>query len=320
MFSRPFIERLILLLVGAYTTYYVGLIMMEKTMMLELGSKGSPEIKKKLEQLLKKELILNSHEESLLSMVVFPENIDIDMEDICGHFETKELIKNMVLKPLGKDYVKRHELLEPPNGIILYGPPGTGKTMLAKAIAKQLQGIFINFEISSIENKMYGESGKLIKALFTLAEKLKPCVIFMDELDGIAASRNPFDQSFVTGIKTFMFAQLDGIIKRDSNILFIGATNKLGDIDSAMKRRLRLHIPIILPDSKARKDIFSKQLKEPIMIDSEGMELLVKDTENFSGSDLYEICKLCAHLSVQKDVFPNITKEIAEKAINTFET
>lgn len=320
MFSRAFIERLILLLIGAYSTYYVGIIMMEKTMMLELGGNQSPEIKKKLEYLLHKKLILNSHEESLLSMIVFPEDIDVDMEDICGHSETKGLIQNMVLKPLSKDYVKCHELLEPPNGIIFHGPPGTGKTMMAKAIAKQLQGIFINFEMSSIENKMFGESGKLIKALFTLAEKIKPCVIFMDELDGIAASRNPFDQSFVTGIKTFMFAQLDGIVKKDSNILFIGATNKLCDIDSAMKRRLRLHIPIDLPDSDTRKDMFIKNLKEPIEIDCEAIDLLVKDSELFSGSDIREVSKICAHLSVQKEVFPSITKEIAKNAINTFET
>ena len=224
----------------------------------------------------------------------------------------------MVIKPLQSGQ-QTNLLLKPPNGIIFYGPPGTGKTMLAKAIAKEAGYVFMNFDMSSIENKMFGESAKLLKAMFSLADKIKPCVIFMDELDGFCSERNPFDQSFVNGLKTQMLTYLDGLESRDDKIVVVGATNKLNSVDKAMKRRMRLHIEVPLPDYESRKVILSKYLG-PAGVDLETIETFAKsiETAGFSGSDLHELCKYAAHL-VNEVGGSQITIDSLNAASKTFQ-
>ena len=110
----------------------------------------------------------------------------------------------------------------------------------------------------------------------------------IDELDGILGTRNDFDQSLVNEVKTIFLSEMDGIISRNPNVIFIVATNKLHSIDKAIKRRMRLHIEVPLPDKNARKKILELHLKKYCLdIDS-----ILKDTNGFSGSDLFELCKL----------------------------
>jgi SpoVK/Ycf46/Vps4 family AAA+-type ATPase len=229
----------------------------------------------------------------------------------------KKVINENILKPLqNSESYKECHLLEPPNGIILYGQPGTGKTMFAKAIAKSISCPFINFSIHTIENKMFGESAKILKGLFTLAQKLKPCVIFIDELDGFFSHRNSLDQSFVNGLKTQMLQHLDGIDERDPEVVIIGATNVIDSIDKAIKRRMRLHLKVELPDKKTRKLMFEHHLQNFGNLD---FDEAGEESRQCSGSDILEICKSAVHTaSIQKDDFKKLDQTILKQTIQHF--
>ena len=132
-----------------------------------------------------------------------------------------------------KKQIKSTHLLNVPNGVILYGPPGNGKTMFAKAMAYESKCNFINLCPSTFESQYHGESIKLLKGCFDLASKLKPCIIFLDELDGFLSQRNDFDQSHVNSIKTMFLSLMDGFNTRSEQVLVIGATNRLKSLDKA---------------------------------------------------------------------------------------
>jgi len=265
------------------------------------------------------ELSLTNHEKIIYSMVIDKKNINTSFKDIKGHSESKTLIESQIIKPLLSFKKPPHKLIQPPNGIILYGPPGTGKTMLTKALCKTSKMNFINFSTNVIENKMFGESSKLVNALFTLADKLKPCVVFIDEMDGFFGKRNDFEQSFITNLKTLFYMKMDGIIKRDNSIVFIGATNRLESIDPAMLRRMRVHVEISLPDWEARKNMLEENFDGILDFD---LDDLKTSTDGLSGSDINELCKIVANdkFDFKKKTFKTISKEDIEANIQNYLT
>ena len=191
--------------------------------------------------------------------------------------------------------------------LLIKGEPRTGKTMLVKALCKTLNMSFIVFEQSYIEQKMFGESAKMVKAVFTLAEKIKPCVIFIDEIYGIFGERSVVDQSFITGIKTQMLTYMDGIISRDPSVFIIGATNRLNAIDGALTRRMRTHIEIPLPSCNERIELFKTYLYENENID---YNTLADITDSFSGSDISEMCKIAYYTSEDEVSTDNVKDAI----------
>jgi SpoVK/Ycf46/Vps4 family AAA+-type ATPase len=307
MLNRHFAERLVLLVLGAYLSYFFTLKLLDYSMLQELSSDVIE---------IPSDLKLNNHEKMIYSMVVKKENISTDFEDVKGLEATKNTIQKQVIIPLKHLNTNTHKLLQPPNGIIFHGSPGTGKTMLAKALCKSSGFNFINFSTNIIENKLFGESSKLVNSLFTLANKLKPCVVFIDEIDGFFNKRNDFEQGFITNIKTLFYMKMDGMISKDNSIVFIGATNRIGSIDPAMLRRMRLHIHIGLPDWTTRKTMFKHYLGPLLNFDIEGIET---ETDGLSGSDIHEICKVAANdsydyvsksfLNFNQEVLLNTTKE-----------
>ena len=235
----------------------------------------------------------SSYESVIQSMVINTNDMDIRFDDIKGHSKTKDIIKSVVIKPL-ENNVHTCRLLQPPNGIIFHGYPGTGKTMMAKAVAKATDSTFINFEWNKIEQKLYGESTKIIDALFTFANKHTPVIVFIDEIDGFFSERSPLDQSHVNSVKTFMLSKMDGVLSRPSNFIFIGATNNLHTVDKAIRRRMRTHISFNLPDSFDRINLFKEFLEEHAD-ESLDYESISAKTEGMSGSDIFELCKHAAH-------------------------
>jgi SpoVK/Ycf46/Vps4 family AAA+-type ATPase len=116
-------------------------------------------------------------------------------------------------------------ILGPPKGVLLYGPPGCGKTMLAKALAKEAGAVFINLRVSTLGDKWFGESQKLVNAVFTLAEKVQPCIIFIDEIDSFLRTRMSNDHEATSQMKAEFMTLWDGLVSANSSrIIILGYT------------------------------------------------------------------------------------------------
>lgn len=309
MLSRAFYERILLLIIGSYIGYYVTVSVAKELSNMDLEYGELP--------LKYKQMKLTNHEKYLISSIINDKDINVSFDDIQGMDSVIAQFNKLIINPMNnfKQY-KETELLHPPNGIILYGPPGTGKTMLAKALCKHMRYNFITFDNNKIEQKLFGESSKVICALFTLAEKIKPCVIFIDEIDGFLSSRNEYDQSCVNGVKTQMLSLMDGISKRDPTIIIIGATNRINSIDKAVKRRMRTHIKIELPTHNSRMEMFKKHLGK--YSDCINYNDVATKTNGMSGSDIYEICKNAALNSITTKNKILITNNQLNESIKVF--
>jgi ATP-dependent 26S proteasome regulatory subunit len=123
--------------------------------------------------------------------VIAPDEIPVTFEDIGGLETIIEELKESVIYPLTMPHLYAHtsSLLSAPSGVLLYGPPGCGKTMLAKALARESGACFINLHISTLTEKWYGDSNKLVAAVFSLARKLQPSIVFIDEIDAVLGQR-----------------------------------------------------------------------------------------------------------------------------------
>ncbi len=203
-----------------------------------------------------------------------------------------------------------HHLLSAPLGVLFYGPPGTGKTLMAKAIARESGATFFPVNFSTLESKWFGESQKLVKALFSLARKCAPAVIFIDEVDVFLRSRGGSADGSGGGhepgatLKGEFMAQWDGLASSSrGNVLVVGATNRPFDIDAAFLRRLPRQILFDLPGPSERKDILKVFLQNTPIHPSDAPKVvpyLVARTNGYSGSDLKELCKYAAMQPVRE--------------------
>lgn len=134
---------------------------------------------------------LNEYESQVALDVVAPQDISVGFNDIGGLDDIIEELKEAVIYPLTMPQLYSHggSLLSAPSGVLLYGPPGCGKTMLAKAVAHESGAFFINLHISTLTEKWYGDSNKLVRAVFSLARKMQPAIIFIDEIDAVLGTR-----------------------------------------------------------------------------------------------------------------------------------
>ena len=162
-------------------------------------------------------LKLNEHERTIMNEVVMPDDIKIKFSSTVGRVSrllctngTLDIggldhiiahVKESILFPLKHPDLFGNELLRPPKGVLLYGPPDCGMTMLAQAIAKECDATFINLRVSTLTEKWFGESQKLVKAVFTLAHKLQPAIVFIDEIDSFLRERSSSDHETIGMMK-----------------------------------------------------------------------------------------------------------------------
>lgn len=159
--------------------------------------------------------------------------------DIGALDDIKESLQELVMLPLRRPDLFQGGLLKPCRGILLFGPPGTGKTMLAKAIANEAGASFINVSMSTITSKWFGEDEKNVRALFTLAAKVSPTIIFVDEVDSMLGQRTRVgEHEAMRKIKNEFMTHWDGLLsKSGERILVLAATNRPFDLDEAIIRR-----------------------------------------------------------------------------------
>ncbi|XP_024453646.1 uncharacterized protein LOC7497813 isoform X2 [Populus trichocarpa] len=229
----------------------------------------------------------NEFEKRIRPEVIPSNEINVTFTDIGALEETKESLQELVMLPLRRPDLFKGGLLKPCRGILLFGPPGTGKTMLAKAIAKEAGASFINVSMSTITSKWFGEDEKNVRALFTLAAKVSPTIIFVDEVDSMLGQRSRAgEHEAMRKIKNEFMTHWDGLLTHQGQrILVLAATNRPFDLDEAMIRRFERRIMVGLPSSEHRESILKTLLgKEK----EEGIDFkkLATMTVGYSGSDL----------------------------------
>lgn len=166
--------------------------------------------------------------------------------------------------------------------------------MLAKAVATEGGATFLTIDTSSIENKWLGESEKNAKAVFTLARRLAPCVIYLDEVDSILSSREHSDESShgtLTSVKTTLMQEWDGLRTTKDRVVVIASTNRPFDLDEAVLRRLPRRIMVDLPDLDTRIDILNVTLSSNRLAADVNISSIAEDLDGYSGSDIKEVCR-----------------------------
>ena len=256
-----------------------------------------------------KDMKFTPYESHLLAYIVDPSTITETFDDIGGLHATKEDIMMNIVIPLQNPsaFFSNVKCLNPSRGAIFIGAPGTGKTMVARAIAKESNVNFLCLTLASLENKYFGESSKLLAAVFSLAKKIQPCIIFFDEIDGMMRERSSEEQSCSYGFKTEFLTHMDGMRTNCSDaIIVIGCTNNLKIIDPALKRRLPKVYHMEKPNEKERLHILKLLMKnEPLharKIETSTCDHVVANTEGYTGSDLSEIYRLAASSRLQKQL------------------
>lgn len=264
---------------------------------------------------------LNEYELCIASNIILPQNIDCSWQDIGGLENVINDLRETVIYPLknfefhnlnaasSRVISQRSRLIQPPKGVLLFGPPGNAKTMIAKALAKESGARFINLQVSTLFDKWFGESQKRTEAIFTLAQKVQPVIIFMDEIDSFLRSRRGDDHECTSTMKTQFMTLWDGLTTKDNRILIIGATNRPEDVDSAILRRMPQMFYIGLPDESQRRKILNVILKEEHLADDLDLDEIAKKTVDFSGSDLHELCR-CAAMNSFIESIKNVNENV----------
>lgn len=214
-------------------------------------------------------------------------------------------IKEVIELPLKKPHLFKKVGIQPPKGILLHGPPGTGKTLLAKAVASSTNSTFIEIVASELVQKFIGEGAKLVNEIFQLAREKAPSIIFIDEIDALAATRVDIGTSGEREVqRTFMqlLAEIDGFKNLD-NVKIIGCTNREDILDPAITRpgRLDRKIKVNLPTEASRREIFKIHTKNMTFDKNIDIHKIIKKMNEFSGAEIKSTCTEAGYFAIRKN-------------------
>ncbi len=234
---------------------------------------------------------------------VVVEKPNVTWDQIGGLKEQIEEIREAIELPLNNPEIFQKIGIDPPKGVLLYGPPGTGKTLIGKALATATNATFIYIVGSELVQKFIGEGAKLVKELFQYAREHAPAIIFIDEIDAIAARRIETGTSGEREVqRTFMqlLAELDGFRPLDK-VKVIGATNRLDILDPAILRPGRFDriIEIPLTNKEGRKEIFKIHTRRMALAEDVDFDLLAELTEGFSGAEIRQVCIEAGYIAIR---------------------
>jgi SpoVK/Ycf46/Vps4 family AAA+-type ATPase len=230
---------------------------------------------------------LNQYEFAMSKQLCIPSSVEAT---VIGHAGILREVES-IIQLLRTHKNTSSTIIEPPNGILLYGPPGTGKTTIAKSIAQRFQDecYFIHISPEMIENKYYGEGLKQLTAIFSLATKVKPCVLFFDEIDGFMSKRSGMDQTHTNTMKTSFLTCMDSL-QDEWNVLLIATTNRKECLDPALLRRLDVQLNMGLPSLIDKTSFLKKYIGQ---IDPKALNAFCESAPLESICDYKNFCKYC---------------------------
>lgn len=246
-----------------------------------------------------------------LVIVLAPEEVEQQMDDIICTPEQLAIIKKIQLAIKNREFLRLHRIHEV-GKLLFVGPPGTGKTSVALAMSRTMHMPVLEVRVSMITSQYLGETSKNIDRIFELAKKLAPSILFIDEFDFIAKSRVADDHGAMKRAVNSLLKNIDKINLVKNNVLLIGATNHPQLLDEAAWRRFDEVVEFSLPNEEMRKNILMKVTSSiPCKLD---YQQLASQTDGFSGSDLRMLVKE-AILSSLMENRKNIGPEDIEKGI-----
>jgi transitional endoplasmic reticulum ATPase len=230
----------------------------------------------------------------------------VTYEDIGGMRNIIERVRELIELPLKYPELFRKLGIEPPKGVLLYGPPGCGKTLLAKAVANEIDAYFIAINGPEIMSKFYGESEARLREIFEEAKKHAPSVIFIDEIDAIAPKRDEVVGEVERRVVAQLLALMDGLESR-GDVIVIAATNRPHAIDPALRRpgRFDREIEIPLPDKQGRFEILQIHTRNMPLAKDVDLIKIAEITHGYTGADLAALAKEAA-LNALRRYLPKI--------------
>ncbi|MFN3345359.1 MAG: CDC48 family AAA ATPase [Chloroherpetonaceae bacterium] len=240
--------------------------------------------------------------------------LGVAYEDIGGLGTQIQRIREMIELPLKYPELFERLGIRAPKGVLLYGPPGSGKTLIARAVANETDAYFTSISAPEIMGKLYGESESRLRSLFEEAARKSPAIIFIDEIDAIAAKRE--DMGSEKQVEKRVVAQLltlmDGLASR-GQIIVIGATNIPNALDPALRRpgRFDREITLPIPDQRGRLEILSIHTRGMPLSADVSLEKLSEITHGFVGADLEALCREAA-MSAIRQILPSLDFEQSE--------
>jgi transitional endoplasmic reticulum ATPase len=221
------------------------------------------------------------------------ERPDVKFGDVAGLEQVKEQIRLKLLYPFTHPDLAKQYGVTPGGGILLYGPPGTGKTMIARAVAGEIEAAFFAIKPSEIMSQWVGVAEQNFARLFVEANTYPVSVIFIDELESLAPKRRTSISTVMQRVVPQLLAELDGFDKHTNALLFIGATNEPWAIDAAVLRPGRLDRLIYVPppDQAARQKILELNLRNAPLAPDVALAAIATQTEGFSGADMVALAQ-----------------------------
>ncbi|MBV0923814.1 ATP-binding protein [Halomicroarcula limicola] len=230
-------------------------------------------------------------------------NPDRSFADVGGMSDLLSTLNHKVVRPLEDPETFEEYGIGVVNGVLLHGPPGCGKTYVAGALAGEVGHSFVEVTPADVTSKYMGEPAKRVEELFAIARANAPCILFIDEIDGIAGSRdgdsdmNASEQQLVNQLLT----ELEGIAEED--VVVVGATNLVEDVDGAIRRSGRFdeRVEVPPPDAEARREILGLHLAgRPVAEDLE-LNSVVEETAGYAASDLELLAENAARAALRAD-------------------
>lgn len=238
---------------------------------------------------------------------------NIMFEDVIGLQEVKDYINLNVIKPFENPEIYEAFNKKPGGSVLLYGPPGTGKTMIAKAIANEINGAFFSIKASDIMSKWVGQSEQNISSLFKSVRSHEISVLFIDEIEALTAKRGSHNSTVLNRVVTEFLSQLDGFEEghKKNTTLIVAATNLPKQIDPAIIRsgRFDRKIYIPLPDYNSRILIIEKKLKN-LPLGFFDLDFIAESTNNFSGADLNVLVETASLNAIKRSLKTNDIQNI----------
>ncbi|UPM43353.1 AAA family ATPase [Halocatena salina] len=239
----------------------------------------------------------------------------MDFSDVVGADELKDQLRRTIIDPLTQPEFHEEYGLGVENGVLLHGPPGTGKTYVSKCLAGELDCSFISIKASDLVSKWIGEGAQNVGAMFEEARQNQPCLVFIDEIDALATDRNVHQVKSERQMVNQFLAELSQLNDDDEDVVVIGATNKVDDIDPAMLRTGRFSelIEVPPPDTDTRIALFDASLSAPT--DGLSLDDVGAMTEGFVASDIEHAAELSARKAMQRAKTGSGPKNVTQRDV-----